>query len=78
LLLTAGAAAAAQRTASPPSTPAATTVPDENQVVGFSADTVSFDSDTDVVTATGEVRMNREGNSLAADPVIWNRKSGQV
>src|SRR5947208_3351181 len=32
-----------------------------NQIVDFSADTVTYDSDTDVVTASGEVRMNREG-----------------
>ena len=31
-----------------------------------------------MVTANGEVRMNREGNYLAADQVVWDRKSGQV
>ena len=51
---------------------------DENQIVTFSADQVTYDSNTDVVTASGEVRMNREGNYLAADQVIWDRKSGQV
>jgi LPS-assembly protein len=51
---------------------------DEDQIVTFSADQVSYDSDTDVVTASGEVRMNREGNYLAADTVTWDRKSGQV
>ena len=30
------------------------------------------------MTASGEVRMNREGNYLAADQVVWNRKSGEV
>ena len=57
-----------------PATAAAT--PD--QIVDFSADTVAYDSDVDVVTASGEVRMNREGNYLAADQVVWNRKSGEV
>src|SRR4249919_625625 len=51
---------------------------DEDQIIAFSADQVSYDGDGDVVTATGEVRMNREGNYLAADQVIWERKSGQV
>ncbi|MFL6727548.1 MAG: LPS-assembly protein LptD [Sphingomicrobium sp.] len=51
---------------------------DENQIVTFSADQVTYDSDADVVTASGEVRMNREGNYLAADTVTWDRKSGQV
>jgi LPS-assembly protein len=48
------------------------------QIVEFSADEVTYDSDSDVVTASGEVRMNREGNYLAADRVVWDRKSGQV
>ena len=48
------------------------------QIVEFSADQVTYDSDADVVTASGEVRMNREGNYLAADRVVWDRKSGQV
>lgn len=39
---------------------------------------MTYDNDNDVVTASGEVRMNREGNYLAADQVIWDRKSGQV
>ena len=71
MLLTVPSAAAAQSTAPAPAAQA----PD---VVIFSADAVTYDSDADVVTATGEVRMNREGNYLAADQVIWDRKSGQV
>ena len=38
----------------------------------------TYDSDADVVTASGEVRMNRDGNYLAADQVVWNRKIGEV
>ena len=59
-----------------PVAPAPVTAPEE--IVGFSADLVSYDNDADVVTATGDVRMNRDGNYLAADEVIWDRKSGQV
>src|SRR5207248_2956066 len=70
-------AAAAQSPA--PAPPAATGTPSPtDQIVEFSADQVIYDSDVDVVTATGEVRMNREGNYLAADQVVWNRKTGQV
>ena len=47
-------------------------------VVEFSADQVTYDSDADVVTATGEVRMARDGNYLAAEEVVWDRKSGEV
>ena len=37
-----------------------------------------YDSAADMVTATGDVRMNREGNYLAAQQVVWDRKSGEV
>lgn len=46
--------------------------------IDFSADQVIYDSDADVVTATGQVRMSRDGNHLAADKVVWLRKTGQV
>ena len=48
------------------------------QTVTFSADQVTYDDDTDIVTASGDVRMEREGNYLAADQVVWNRKTGEV
>ncbi|MGZ2411427.1 LPS-assembly protein [Sphingomonas sp. F9_3S_D5_B_2] len=44
----------------------------------FSSDSVIYDSDADVVTVAGAVRMQRDGNYLAADQVVWNRKSGEV
>jgi LPS-assembly protein len=74
MLAAAPAAAAVQRAPSTP--PVSARVPD--QIVEFSADRVVYDSNADVVTASGEVRMNREGNYLAADQVVWDRKSGQV
>jgi LPS-assembly protein len=49
-----------------------------DQLVEFSADSVAYDSDADVLTASGAVRMSREGNYVAADSVVWNRKSGEV
>ena len=48
------------------------------QLVEFSADQVIYDSEADVVTASGGVRMSREGNYLAAEQVVWDRKTGQV
>lgn len=69
----AAAAAQAPVTVTPPAEP-----DDQTQIVEFSADQVTYDSDADVVTATGEVRMVREGNYLAANEVVWDRKSGQV
>jgi len=50
---------------------------DANQV-GFSADTLEYDSKADIVTVSGAVQMFRQGNRLRADKVVWNRKSGQV
>jgi LPS-assembly protein len=49
-----------------------------NEIVAFSADQVIYESDADMVTATGAVRMSRDGNYVAADQVVWDRKSGQV
>lgn len=46
--------------------------------VTFSSDQLAYDENTEIVTATGEVRMNREGYNLRADSVTWNRITGQV
>jgi len=63
----------------PTNVPAAAPVPaPADQIIEFSADEVTYDTNTDIVTATGEVRMQREGNYVAADQVIWNRNTGQV
>ena len=73
MLVPLSAASAAQ-----PATSAASEVAAPDAIVAFSADQVRYDGNADLVTATGEVRMNRDGNYLAADQVIWDRKSGQV
>lgn len=44
----------------------------------FSASGLEYDTDADIVTATGEVRMFRRGDRLRADKVVWNRKTGKV
>jgi LPS-assembly protein len=60
--------------------PAPTPAPTEaaQPEVNFSADQVVYDSDNDIITATGRVRMDRDGNYLAADQVTWTRKTGEV
>jgi LPS-assembly protein len=81
LLTVSTAAAAAQAPAPEPGLPApaaSIVTTDSEGVVDFSADQVSYDSDNDVVTASGKVRMSRDGNYLAADLVTWDRKSGEV
>ena len=47
-------------------------------VILFSAEQVTYDSGADVVTASGAVRMSRDGNYLAADQVTWTRSTGEV
>jgi len=53
-------------------------VPAAEPTVDFSADQVIYDSDAEIITASGRVRMSREGNYLAANQVSWDRKSGRV
>lgn len=50
----------------------------EVREVAFSSDQLSYDSEADIVTASGDVRMSSEGNNLRADRLIWNRVSGEV
>jgi LPS-assembly protein len=69
------ATAAAAQDAPPPG---AAESASQDESVEFSANAVTYDGDADVVTASGQVRMNREGNFLAADEVVWSRKSGEV
>jgi LPS-assembly protein len=51
---------------------------DDADNIAFSADSIDYDSPTDVVTAKGNVIASRDGYQLRADTVVWNRKSGQV
>lgn len=76
MLVALPAAPAAAQAPAPEPTPAAA-APAE-QTVEFSADQVTYDTNSEIVTASGEVRMSREGNYLAADQVIWNRNTGKV
>ena len=70
LLLSLSTASWGQETA-PPANDAA-------DAIDFTADTLTYDQDSDIVTASGEVRMNREGYHLSADAVTWNRVTGEV
>ena len=56
-----------------PATPAPT-----DPQVNFSADQVIYDSEADIVTAQGRVRLDRDGNYVAADQLVWTRKTGAV
>lgn len=72
--------AGAQEFQAPP-TPAAAPdapMPVSDEEIGFAADRLDYDSNTEIVTATGNVQLLREGNRLRADNVTWNRNTGQV
>jgi len=46
--------------------------------IAFEADSVSYAYDDEVVTASGNVFLRRDDQSVRADKVVWNRKSGQI
>ena len=46
--------------------------------VDFNADSLSYDSNGDVVTASGNVNMQRGQDRVRANSISWNRKTGQV
>nr|WP_245841678.1 LPS assembly protein LptD [Sphingomonas lenta] len=52
--------------------------PASDEQITFSTDRLEYDTEADVVTAVGEVRLAREGNRLRADRVVYNRRTGQV
>ncbi|KQM67006.1 MULTISPECIES: LPS-assembly protein LptD [unclassified Sphingomonas] len=66
------------RSLPPPPPESALPTPASEDQIDFSSDLLQYDSNADVVTATGEVRLLRDGNRLRADRVTWNRKTGQV
>lgn len=51
---------------------------DAEQIIEFSAEQVTYDSNNDILTALGSVRMKRDGDYVAADQIVWNRKTGEV
>lgn len=55
----------------------ASTPPATNQI-DFSADSLEYLDDQDVVTARGNVFVRRGGQSVRADVLRWNRKTGAI
>ena len=66
------------RPVAPPPPAAPGEAPTSDDQVRFSSGTLEYDTNTEVVTASGDVRMTREGQRLRADRVEWNRTSGRV
>ncbi len=73
LLAMASGAQAQEAPAAPPASESEAEAP-----VGFEADGLSYDDASDSVTAFGSVVMRRGNQSVRADKVVWNRKTGEV
>ena len=62
----------------PEPVPAPAPSPTGQREIDFEADGLEYDSDADVVTATGNVLLRSGDQSVRADAVSWNRTSGQI
>jgi LPS-assembly protein len=87
LFAAAGPAQAQEQTGAPPSLQdrpdrgvdaAPPDQPISAEEIGFQADRIDYDYEGDVVTASGNVHVTRDGARLVADSVVWNRKEGTV
>src|SRR5690349_4654440 len=52
--------------------------PAGEETIGFEADRVEYATDAELVTASGNVLLVRDGQSVRADTVTWNRSTGQI
>jgi LPS-assembly protein len=73
LLMSTASTVWAQTAPPPPANPSP-----QSYEVDFAADQLAYDNEADVVTASGNVAMVREGNRLSAAQVVWDRKTGRV
>ena len=46
--------------------------------ISFEADRVDYDDNTDIAAASGNVFLHRDGQSVRADTVKWNRNTGEI
>ena len=77
---------AAQAVVAPQTSPMAAAKPpmielpsfDPGTVIDFAADSLDYDEPGQIVTATGNVAIDRDGWTLRADRVVYNRETGEV
>jgi LPS-assembly protein len=50
----------------------------QSDQIGFEADGLEYQQNSEVVTAKGNVVLRRDGQTVRADTVTWNRKSGEI
>jgi LPS-assembly protein len=71
--------ALAQETAEPEAQPAAESeTAAEPREIDFEANNLAYDSENDVITASGDVVLRSEDQSVRAQEVSWDRKSGLI
>ncbi|MES2492664.1 MAG: LPS assembly protein LptD [Pseudomonadota bacterium] len=63
---------------SPADSPPAAAGTTQTDPIGFEADQVEYAYNQEEVTATGNVVLRRNNQSVRADTVTWNRKTGQI
>ncbi|HRW30348.1 MAG TPA: LptA/OstA family protein, partial [Emcibacteraceae bacterium] len=51
---------------------------ENSQQINFAADKVIYDQKTNIITASGNVILNQNGNSLTADNITYDVNSGEV
>lgn len=73
--LMAAAPLAAQDT---PGAPAASGSPEAPRQIDFEATELGYNSETDTVTARGNVILRSDDRSVRADEVVWDRNSGRI
>lgn len=54
------------------------TAPQPDGPINFEADTVEYDSESEIVTASGNVVLVRGNDRVEAQSVVWNRNTGEV
>lgn len=78
VLLAAGAGPARADAPATVAAPAPDAAPDAGTEMEFEADAIAYDEKADRVTATGNVVVHRNGETLTADTVIYDRTNGTV
>ncbi len=77
IALAVGVEGAARAQGAPAATQGATQTNVEEQIA-FSADKLEYETAVDTVTASGNVIASREGYTLRADTIVWDRRTGKV
>lgn len=78
LLFAASPAALAAQMPAQAETPAAAATADQPRQIDFEASELSYNNETETVTARGNVILRSEDRSVRADEVVWFRGTGKI